>query len=173
MYIAEYILNVLLLVVFVWVCLFLTTLAHEAGHVVTYRILFRDKNWRIAVGSGKAIAKFKRFTFGIIPVFGAYTGEYKHQGGSKFQHIMVYLGGPLANLLFIVLLVLLKVSLPESINPNYTWFLGFTFWANVFQLANSLIPMKYSYHPFPGAISDGKRIMNKIAEKEKEPSALP
>jgi hypothetical protein len=33
--------------------------------------------------------------------------------------------------------------------------------------------MKYSYHPFPGAISDGMRVMNKIAEKEKKPSSLP
>lgn len=169
MYIAALLFNNLFLLLFVWICLFLVTLVHEMGHALMCRIFFKDKNWHIAIGSGRTIIKHKNFTIRVFPIKGSYESKYKSiYKGSKFQYIMMYLGGPLANILFIVLLIfLLRIINAKELTfeqRNLVWFLSFMFWTNVSQFVGTVIPMKYSFGPYKGYISDGMRILNKVKE---------
>lgn len=169
MHIAANVLKVLLVLALMWISLFLTTLFHEFGHVLMYQILFRDKKWRIHTGTGKIIAETKRFTLRALPLFGSYSCASKHEGGSKFKHIMVYLGGPLANLLIIAFLaIILRVNKADQTlaeQPGLVWILSFAFWANVYQFVSAIIPMNYASSSYMNAISDGKRIVRKLKEK--------
>lgn len=170
MYIAVLLLNILLFLLLVWICFFLVILVHEMGHVIMYRIFFRDKDWHITIGTGRIIIKLKRFTLRVFPIRGSYDIESKYKG-SKLQCIMMYLGGPLANVFFIVLLIFLsqiiKANELKFEHPNLVWFLGFTFWANVSQFFGAVVPMKYSFWPYKGGISDGMRILKKATEISK------
>ncbi|MDD4402717.1 MAG: M50 family metallopeptidase [Desulfitobacteriaceae bacterium] len=166
MFIAVSLLEVLLFMLLVWLCVFLVVLVHEMGHALMYRIFFRDKDWNITIGTGRTIIKLKRFTLRVIPIRGFFGCEPKYKG-SKLQYIMMYLGGPLSNVFFIVLLILLSKSIKANEQPNLVWFLGFTFWANVSQFFLTVIPMKYWYWPYKGHISDGMRILEKAKETKK------
>lgn len=105
----------------------------------------------------------------MLPLIGSYSCAAKHEGGSKFQHIMVYLGGPLANLLMAIFLVIMmqvvKADPTAAVQPGLIWILGFTFWANVYNFISAVVPMNYFSLTYIGAISDGKRILNKLKEK--------
>lgn len=167
MYYVVYLLNILLFLALIWICLFLVTLVHEMGHAIMYQIFFKEKNWHITIGKGKPIINLKKFTIKALPIYGFINYELKHKG-SKLQHIMTSLGGPLANVFFIVLLIFLsrtiKTSDPTLGQQNLLWFLGFTFWVHVNQFVFTAIPMKYSNWPYKGHISDGMRILKKVRE---------
>ena len=168
MYIAVYLLNYLLFLIFIWICSFLVNFVHEMGHAIMYCIFFREKNWHITIGTGRLIVKLKKFTIKALPIKGfiKYVSKYK---GSKFQYIMVSLGGPLANVFSIVLLIfLLQIIKANELTieqQNFVWFLKFTFWAHVSQFIMTSIPMKYSFWPYNGYISDGMSILKKAREK--------
>ena len=170
MYFAELLLNILLLLLLIWICMFLVNLVHEMGHSLMYRIFFREKDWNITIGEGRTIIKLKKFTVRIFPISGYYNYESKYEG-SKFQRIMVHLGGPLANVFFIVLLIfLLQIITANELTfeeKNLVWFLKFTFWFNVFQFVFTAIPMKYSSWPYVGCMSDGMQILNEVTKTRK------
>lgn len=160
-------LKILVFLLFVWVCLFVVNFFHEMGHVLMGRIFFRDKGWHIVIGTGRTIIKLKRFTFRVIPIRGTYGFESITKG-SKLQYIMMYLGGPLANLFFIVLLIWLSQVIKAS-NLELTdlvIFLEYILWANIGQFAFTVIPMKYWYWPYKGYLSDGMKILMKATEKD-------
>lgn len=158
MYIAVFLLNILLLLLLVWICMFLVIFGHEMGHALMYRIFFRNKDWHITIGTGRTIIKLKRFTLRVFPIMGFFDFESKYKG-SKLQYIMMYLGGPLANVFFIIVLSFLsqiiKANQLKFEQPNLVWFLGFTFRANVFQFVGTVVPMKYLFWPYKGSLSDG------------------
>ena len=170
MYNAVLFLNNLLFLLFIWISVFLVYLVHEMGHVLMYRIFFRGKDWHITIGTGRIIIKLKKFTVRVFPTKGFFniTSKYK---GSKFQYIMMFLGGPLANVSFIILLsFLLKIIHDNELTfqqENLVWFLAFIFWANVSQFLFTVIPMKLSFWPFKGYISDGMRILKMVTENSK------
>lgn len=168
MYIVFYLIDILIFLILIWICLFLVNFVHEMGHAIMYRIFFRNKNWHISIGTGKLIIKLKKFTIKALPISGFINYELKHKG-SKLQHIMVSLGGPLANVFFIVLLIFLSQTIKTSEQTlgqqNLLWFLGFAFWMNVNQFIFTAIPMKYSHWPYKGIISDGMSILKKVREK--------
>lgn len=170
MYIAAYLLNIILLLILIWICMFLVILVHEVGHAIMCQILFRDKNWHIRIGTGRPIIKLKKFTVRVFPISGFcnFTPKYK---GSKFQYIMIYLGGPLANVFSIVLLIfLLQIIKANELTfeqRNLVWFLEFTFWTNVGQFVCTVVPMKYPFWPYKGYISDGMRILKLVRESSK------
>lgn len=170
MYFAELLLNILLLLLLIWICIFLINLVHEMGHVLMYRIFFREKDWNITIGVGRTIIKLKKFTLRIFPISGHYNYKSKYDG-SKFQRIMTHLGGPLANVLFIVLLrFLLHIITANKLTfeqKNLVWFLTFTFWGNVAQFVFTAVPMKYSSWPYEGYISDGMEILNEVTDTGK------
>lgn len=170
MYFAELLLNILLLLLLIWICMFLSMLVHEMGHVLMYRIFFREKDWNITIGVGRTIIKFKKFTVRIFPISGYYNYESK-DNGSKFKRIMMYLGGPLVNLLFIVLLrFLLQMITANKLTfeqKNLVWFLTFTFWFHVFQFVSSAVPMRYSFWPYEGYMSDGMEILKEATKTRK------
>ncbi len=146
----------------------LTVLVHEMGHAIMYLIFFRDKNWHITIGKGRPIIKLKKLTVRVLPTTGFFNCTPKYKG-SKFQYIMMLAGGPLANVFSIILLIfLLQIIKNNELTfeqQNFGWFLGFTFWAHVCQFIFTAIPMKYSFGPYNGYISDGMRILKKAREK--------
>lgn len=161
---AVYLLNIILLILLVWIGIFLVNLVHEFGHILMYRIFFCDKHWHITIGTGRTVFKLKRLTLKVIPLRAFYNVESKNDG-SKLQDIMMHLGGPLANVFFIVLLIFLSQIIKAELElPNLVWFLGFTFWANVGQFVFTVVPMKYSFWPYIGFISDGMRILKRIKD---------
>ena len=170
MYIAVLLLNIILFLLLVWICFFLVNFVHEIGHALMCRIFFRDKDWHITIGTGRTIIKLKRFTLRVFPIMGFFDFESKYKG-SKLQYIMMYLGGPLANVFFIVLLSFLSQIIRTNElkfeQLNLVWFLGFTFWANVSQFILTVVPMKYSFGLYKGHISDGMRILKKAIETRK------
>lgn len=170
MYIAVYLLNIILFLMLVWICMFCVILVHEMGHAIMYQIFFRDKDWYIEIGKGKPIIKLKKFTVRFLPISGFFNCEYKYKG-SKLQYIMEYLGGPLANALSIILLIFLiriiKTNELTLLQSNLIWFMSFAFWANVSQFIGTVIPMKYPFWPYKGCISDGMRILKEATESSK------
>lgn len=160
-------LNNLFFMLFVWVCLFLITLLHEMGHALMFRIFFRDKDWHITIGTGRTIISIGKFTIRAFPLTGFCEIAPKYKG-SKFQYIMFFLGGPLTNLLFIILLsFMFKITKINELGfeqPNLVWILAFVFWANISQLVSTIIPLKIGFWPFKGYISDGMRIVKKAKE---------
>ncbi|MGV8146780.1 MAG: hypothetical protein ACLKAK_10390 [Alkaliphilus sp.] len=167
MYTAVLLLNNLLFMLLIWICAFLVVFVHEMGHALMYRIFFRNNDWHITIGTGRTIIKLKKFTVRVFLSTGSFNFPSKYKG-SKFQYIMMLLGGSLANVFFIILLIpLAKTNLANELtfaHYNLYWFLGFTFWVNVSQFVFAVVPMKLSFWPFKGYISDGMRIL-KMATK--------
>jgi hypothetical protein len=138
------------------------------GHAIMYRIFFKEKNWHVTIGKGKPIINLKKFTIRVIPLGGfcKYLSNYK---GTKLQYIMASLGGQLANLLFIALLIFLsniiKVNELTIEQQSLLSYLEFTILANVYSLVLSAIPIKLNFWPFNGYVSDGMRILKTVREK--------
>lgn len=147
--------------------MFLVILVHEVGHAIMYLIFSRDKdkdkNWHITIGNGRTIIKLKKFIVKVFPITGYFNCDPEYKG-SKFQYIMMLLGGPLANVLYIALLVfLLQIIKSNELTfeqRNLVWFLEFTFWTNVVQFVYTIVPMKYLFGPLKGHTSDGMKILN-------------
>lgn len=59
-------LRLLLFVPVVWLVFYLTTLIHEAGHLIAY--LLGTKSWHIKVGRGKQLMRIGRVTFHLNPL---------------------------------------------------------------------------------------------------------
>lgn len=85
---------------------------------------------------------------------------------------MMLLGGPMANVAFILVLsILLRILSRRGLavtQQNLVWFLPFTRWANVFQLIAAAIPLKFSIWPVKNYVSDGMRILLKAREPRKD-----
>ena len=71
------ILYITICIITVWLGLFLSILAHEAGHMIGYLLSAGKKkgNWYIAVGRGKQILKTKRLAIFAIPISGHFECE--------------------------------------------------------------------------------------------------
>lgn len=167
-------LRILLLLSFMWISCFLITMIHELGHCLMYRIFFRDNRWHIYVGMGKTLIKQKRFTIRSIPIFGLFFPEGRKQG-SKFQCIMLYLGGPIATVCFIIALSLLlyfiKSNQLDDTVINWDSLLTSMIQANFLIFIFTIIPMKYPFFPFKGnEISDGMRILMTLRPTKGEKS---
>jgi hypothetical protein len=137
------------------------------GHALMYRIFFREKDWHISIGTGRTLVKRERLTIRALPIRGFCHIEPKTQG-TKFQYIMFYLGGPLANVLFLVLLGVffrrINVSEFQLEQPNLAWFLAFVFWTNLYQFLGTIVPIEYRFWPDKGYASDGLKIARKARE---------
>ena len=162
MYVAEVLLNAVLLLLLIWIAMFVVILAHEAGHALMYRILFRARDWHITVGTGRLILSRKRFTLRAFMITGfcrcPRSGE-----GSRCHAIMVLLGGPLANVCLLVLLMALSPTVQASEmtlwRQNLAWLMSFAALVNVFQLIAALLPVRLPVGHMKHYVSDGMRIM--------------
>lgn len=158
---ARVLLKVIAFALFMWSCMFLSILTHELGHLLMYRIFSRGKDWRITIGIGRTIVKFKRFTLKVCPITGWFGCRYV-VNASKFQHIVMLLGGALANVCVIILLCfLVQVIQFKELALGYTnlvatlEFLGCT---NFILAVTAIIPMKI----FNGYTSDGWKILKTV-----------
>lgn len=168
MYFLSYLFEIVLFILLVWAGLFLLNLVHEGGHVLMYRIFFRDGHWHITIGTGRVIVRLKRFTLALLPIKGNFNTAPDHEG-TKLQYIMMCLGGPMANVVFLVLVFFASGVLKANFDlpPGLDWFLGLFFWGNIFQLFVTVLPLEYTFGPYAGEISDGMRI-KRIRETSKK-----
>ncbi|SET14396.1 site-2 protease family protein [Anaerobranca gottschalkii] len=168
--ILEVLFNILIVSILVWLSFFIAVFLHEMGHALMYRIFFRDKDWHIRIGSGREIIKSKKFTIKAIPIDGYFYFEPKHRG-SKFQYIMMLLGGPLTNILFIFLLsfllYILKGNEQTLVQKILVWLFEFSLRIHVVGFLLTAIPINFRNGPLKGYTSDGMNIL-KIAMKSKK-----
>ena len=163
-------LKVLLFILILWLGMFLATFAHELGHVLMFRFFYSDKNWHITLGRGKTIFKFKKITIKALMIMGYFNYETEHKG-SKFGYTMIYLGGALANIVFILYLIfsaLLKEK--HQIIAELPIFISLTrgiFAFNVYLAVFCLIPMKLNIWPCEHYISDGYYILSNIIKDKR------
>lgn len=165
-------LKVLLFYLILWISMFLATFAHELGHVLMFKLFFGDKNWNITLGMGKTIFEFKKITIKALMIKGKFNFKTEHKG-SRFKYIMVSLGGPLANIVFILVLIFLALIMENNqmLDELPIFVFSFTrslFFMNVYMTVFNLIPMKLNFWPYKHFISDGYYIYsNLIRKKEK------
>ena len=112
---------ILLFVIF-YFSAFLGILVHEMGHVLMYILFYKKNNWKVEIGrGGLKILTIGKFTIYSNMITGMTYFDYKKY--DKIKMIMFFVGGPLASLIFTVLLVpyISKfVNIPFSGNSNYT-----------------------------------------------------
>ena len=142
---------ILLLVIF-YFCSFLGILVHEMGHVLMYILFYKKNNLRLEIGSaGIKILTIGKFTIYSNMITGVtYFNDIKC---NKFKMIMFCIGGPLASLIFTILLVpyISKfVNIPFSENSNFTRFVIALFYTNLFLFITSIIPIKIKSYTSDG-----------------------
>ena len=161
-------LNNALFILLLWTCLVSIIVVHEMGHLLMFKMFYREdyKGWHIEIGKGRPIMEFNRLTLRLIPISGCFRFKTKIKV-SKFQYIMMLIGGPLASLIFIFLLGFLFRYMAITNNlvfkeHNLTRFLVFIFWGFIGQFIVTLFPMS-----FGGYTSDGMQIIKTAIGVEK------
>ena len=143
----------------VWLLMLITIFFHEMGHVVMYLLLYRENDWSVELGKkGIKLVKFGRFTIYISMVTGC--AYYSYTNYNKFKSILVSFGGPLVNL---ILVILFKIYLSNSsIERSYffIWCVYFLFYSNLFQFLGTIIPIKTVNYS-----SDGMKILQRLKGK--------
>ena len=77
------------------VLLFLIT--HEIGHMIFYRIFFKNKDWKITLGEGKRIISVWKIEINLRYFWvGKFTYK-KPIENSKYKQILVNMGGIIFN----------------------------------------------------------------------------
>lgn len=145
--------------------MFLAAFAHELGHVLMFQLFYGSKNWYITLGRGKTIFKFRKITIKALMIMGYFNYKTEHKG-SRFGYTMMYLGGPLANMVFILVLIFLALIMENyQMLAELPIFISFTrslFAINVYMTVLSLIPMKHNIWPYKQYISDGYHIFSNL-----------
>lgn len=152
---------ILLFVIF-YFSAFLGILVHEMGHVLMYILFYKKNNWRVEIGRGGIkILTIGKFTIYSNMITGMTYFDYKKY--DKIKMIMFFVGGPLASLIFTVLLVpyISKfVNIPFSENSNFTRFIIALFYTNLFLFITAIIPIKTKNYT-----SDGMNLLNIFKNK--------
>ncbi len=154
-----FMINLLILFASVCLCFFILNLFHELGHALPV-IVSGDKNWRIVLGKGKQILMTKHFTVNLL----IWSGEFIRESGyrSKFQHLLVIIGGPIVNVLMAILCFSIldyvnssSIDFPIVTKSFVHWCFTILFFGNVIQFLYTAIPIKLG----DDYISDGMRLV--------------
>ena len=142
------------------------TFCHEMGHILMCIIFFKCEDWKIDMGFGKVLFETKRLIIRPIIVVGKILpqldGEY-YSSQSKLQKIMIPLGGPLFNLIVLIVTIPLLISEGKMIAGYSHLFqesVKFLLRFNMAQLFWTLLPIYYK-KDMP---SDGRRIIEIIKD---------
>ena len=156
-----------------WALCFLSTLLHELGHALGYRIATGDGRGHIRVGSGKALLDTRRLTVKLLPFDGCFTPPEDGRIDTRAKLIAVLAGGPAASLILAAALLPLKlggIPLHSEVFADgaIESLVNSAFFINLFILILTLIPAHYFYGEARGMETDGLQILNAIRGRGKE-----
>ena len=156
-----------------WALCFLSTLLHEMGHALGYRIATGDGRWHIRVGSGKSLLETRRLTVKLVPFDGCFTPPEDHRIDTRAKRIAVLAGGPAASAILVAVLLPLKlgaISLHSEViaSSALEFIVNGAFFINLFTLILSAIPAHYFYGETRGMETDGLQILHALRRRGKE-----
>ena len=166
----EYIAGFLLVVVCILAIMLLrsvTTIFHELGHAIP-ALIFTKEQVKVYIGSYGDDYKTKSFSLGRLQFFFRLNlmdwkiGMCTHKAStSRWQNIIIILGGPIASILISIPLViaLLNVALPQWL---FYLLLCFVFGAIIDFFVN-IIPNEYSSIYGRAVYSDGTQLIRELA----------
>ena len=154
-----------------WAVALLSTLMHEVGHALGYMIATGDGHWHIRVGSGKRLLDTKKLTVKLLPFDGDFAPPETNKIDTAGKLIMTLSGGPVASLVLVIGLLLLKLGVvsfhPEVITPSaIESLINSALSLNLFILVLSVIPAHYFHGERKGMETDGLQILNAIRKNE-------
>ena len=97
-------------VIFLWLGLALSILIHETGHMAGYKLANGKEDWIIQVGFGKTLIKTKNYDIRILPFSGVFYNPAPDITYTEAQALLCAVGGPVFNLILILILFALKSS---------------------------------------------------------------
>ena len=105
-------------------------------------------------------------------VFDGYFAPAENRIDSKGKLIAMLLGGPIASLILVIVLALLKfggISWESEIlaTGSIEFFLDFALFCNAYLFVFSVLPVHYLFGEIRGMATDGLQILNAIKHKEK------
>ena len=160
----------LLGIIILWFGLAFSVLIHETGHMTGYKLAEGKEDWIIQVGFGKALIKTKHFEIRLIPFSGVFYNPAPDITYTEAQALLCAVGGPVFNLILILILFALKSSSLNECSAfiDYyepTWDFIRTY--SVIVLISAIIPMRYpAFLPILGGMeSDGMHILKTLKNK--------
>lgn len=131
---------------------------HEIGHAIGYILSTKDNDWNISLGKGKELCKIGKFNIHLIP----FSGYCSHKSMSKTKRIVVLIGGPLASLLLLLLLFLVKDNINSLLQAIVALtardsLINYFMCYNLYMFIFSVLPLKLD-----GYISDGWQILQTL-----------
>ena len=147
-----------------WFLTFLSTLFHELGHALAYRLATGDRHWHIRVGWGKRLLHTKALTVNLLVFDGLFIPAGKPID-TRGKRITTLLGGPAASLVLVLGLLVLKLrglSFQSDLLADgvLEFFLNYAFFLNLFILLLAVAPIHYFHGEVRGLESDGLQIIH-------------
>ena len=164
------IIEILVYVCVLWVISFLSTLLHELGHAAGYRLSTGGRHWHIRVGSGKKLFETESLTVKLFVFDGRFEPDV-NRIDTMTKLILTLLGGPVASLVLVVALLLLRsggVSFDSAFFASGTpeALVSYALFCNAFILVSSIIPARYLHGEIKGMETDGRQILNAIRSRK-------
>lgn len=140
---------------------------HEIGHAIGYMIATKDNNWNIGIGKGGRVCKIGRFNIHLIPFYGYFLPINMKKSISKTKIIANLIGGPLASLLLLLLLFLVKYNINSLVQvilalEARAYLIDYSIIFNLSMFISSALPYKPRSWLFNGYVSDGWQILENI-----------
>ena len=150
-------------IVFLWVGLAISVLIHEMGHMVGYKLAKGQEDWVIQVGFGKKLFQTKHFDIRIFPFSGVFYHPTLKSACTKAQALLCTAGGPVFNLVLILVLFALS-SRPSAFIDYYEPSWNFVRTYNVIMFISAILPVRYpAFFPIIGGMeSDGKHLLKAL-----------
>lgn len=156
-----YIFEIILFVIVLWLVVSVSIFIHEIGHSIGYMVAAKGKDWQIVIGSGKRFLGSKRFVVNLLPFGGLFRPTDEGRIDSMRKMLSTLVGGPLATLLLLLVLALLRMNISNlgetSIISAGTldYFINLTLYYNLFMLIMTILPFPYLFGVCKGLESDG------------------
>lgn len=139
-----------------YLLLHLTYIFHEFGHVLFYKIFYKTDEYEVIIGFGNKSVRIGKVLFYFFPIFGRVLLK-KIKNHNK-KNALVFLAGPLTNLVMIILIIFLNrhfVQNQITINSILKYGMNFFLISNITQFIGTIIPVKYS-GIYSNVLNDGK-----------------
>ena len=149
-----------------WLLAFLSTLLHELGHALGYRLAAGDGGWHIRVGWGKRLLHTKALTVKLLVFDGDFTPGGK-KPDTRAKRISTLSGGPAVSLLLVLGLSFLRfggLALRSDVLADGAigFFLNAALCLNLWILLLSVLPIRYFYGEIKGMETDGLQILHAL-----------
>ncbi|MGI6700580.1 MAG: site-2 protease family protein [Christensenellales bacterium] len=161
----------LLLIAVVWCIHFVSLLIHELGHALAHVFATKDNRWYVEIGTGKKILKTSKLKLQLIVLSGHFHPEIGRYD-SKKKIIIMLLGGPIASLLSVIILVFIRflvpMETPNLLNVSAVRFIqNYALIYNIVLFVTSIWPTKNIWL-FRNYVSDGHKIRRILQNKKND-----